>query len=74
MSSEVKKMVESCTTCKEYQRVPNKKLSNEGLVNIKYLEPMESVSMDLGYLNASKPLLLIVDEYSGYKAVWELKD
>ena len=54
MSTEIKKMVESCTTCKEYQRVPRKKLSNEGLVNINYLEPMESISMDLGYLNAAK--------------------
>ena len=74
MSSEVKKIVESCVTCKEHQRVRRKKFGNEGLVNISYLEPMESVSMDLGYLGISKPFLVLIDKFSGYKAVWELRD
>ena len=30
--------------------------------------------MDLGFLNAAKPSLLVVDEFSGYKNVWELRD
>ena len=30
--------------------------------------------MDLGYLNAAKPILVVVDKFSGYKNEWELRD
>ena len=68
MSAEVKSMVESCVTCKEYKHVPRKKLGNEGLVDIRCLEPMESISMDLGYIGILKPFIVVVDKFSGFKA------
>ena len=30
--------------------------------------------MDLGYLTSTRPILVVVDEFSGYKNVWELRD
>ena len=35
---------------------------------------LQGIPTGLGYLNASKPILVVVDEYSGYKTVWELRD
>ena len=44
------------------------------MVDLKHLEPMEAISMDLGYITLSRPILVIVDQFSGYKNVWELRD
>ena len=38
------------------------------------MKPLDAVSVDLGYIGISKPFLVLVDEYSGYKQAWSLKD
>ena len=41
---------------------------------MKMMRPPDAVSVDLGYIGISKPFLVLVDEYSGYKQAWSLKD
>ena len=56
-----------------FQRVREKKLLNDKKTDIERLKPMESVSVDICYFEAV-PYLVLVDEYSRYKAGWRIKD
>ena len=74
MSQEVKKWVEFCDICKDFKRVPRVKVFNDGLPDITKMKPLDCVAVDLGYLGISKPFLILVDEYSGLKASWPMRD
>ena len=72
MNNEVNQMIENCNICKDYKRVWKEKLFNEGAVDLTRLKPLDSISVDLGYLGINRPFLALVDEYSGYKRAWPL--
>ena len=74
MSVEIKRLVENCATCKDYKKVPRVKVYNDGLPDITRFKPLDSVAVYLGYLGISCPFLILVDEYSGFKTAWPMRD
>ena len=73
MSNAIKQYVGECEICKIHQNMRCKKKSNEPAVDVRKLEPLESVSTDIFYHGADA-YQVVVDECSGYKCCWKIKD
>ena len=73
MFKTVHQLVDSSGICKTFQRVMSLKPGNDMAIDVARLEPMDAIGTDIFYHGAD-PYLLLVDEASGHKTCWKMKN
>ena len=73
MANAVHQWVEACEVCKSFQNMRTKKMGNEMTMDVSRIQPMEAICMDIFYYGAD-PYLVAIDECSGYKCCWRMRN